>query len=287
MFRNTSSIFFLTYLIGRCISSPITFPKRSPGPGLGIKPSISPLNDLEAVKLVDPIKENKLTLDEILKSNPGRKKFLVFFTHMADLSSWELAQKISYYLPELSDSKTDLIAIAPGSVKNAKKFSEMTSFPLSNLYVDEEAVCYSKMNFNKGVLPNVPVSPYFKLLLMLAGIGSDGTIPEVLRGYFGDRSTGLRNEWIAPTLKIVQQSQFDALGSTYLRPFELATVRLQNMINILPLWNELLPEDKNIITQLGGSYILNKNKEIIYSHIDTGILNYVNVDKVLELIRSP
>lgn len=48
---------------------------------------------------------------------------------------------------------------------------------------------------------------------------------QVLRGYFGDRDS---------KQVFKGNSLFDVLGEGYQRPFELATLRLENMINILP-----------------------------------------------------
>ena len=48
---------------------------------------------------------------------------------------------------------------------------------------------------------------------------------QVLRGYIGDGSAKPVFEGRTP---------FDVLGSGYQRPFELATLRLSNMIGILP-----------------------------------------------------
>lgn len=48
---------------------------------------------------------------------------------------------------------------------------------------------------------------------------------QVIRGYVGDTSAG-------PVFD--GPSAFDVLGNSYQRPFELATLRLFNMVGILP-----------------------------------------------------
>ena len=50
-----------------------------------------------------------------------------------------------------------------------------------NAYIaaDPEGVCYKALGFSPGFAATSPVSPYLKLLPMLAGIGSPGTIQEV------------------------------------------------------------------------------------------------------------
>lgn len=48
---------------------------------------------------------------------------------------------------------------------------------------------------------------------------------QVIRGYLGDRASGAVFDASSP---------FDILGTGYQRPFELATLRLFNMVGILP-----------------------------------------------------
>lgn len=65
---------------------------------------------------------------------------------------------------------------------------------------------------------------------------------QVIRGYVGDRSS-------KPVFD--QATPFDVLGTGYQRPFELATLRLFNMVGILPkceLTNEIV--DKGIVMRV-------------------------------------
>lgn len=62
---------------------------------------------------------------------------------------------------------------------------------------------------------------------------------------------------------------------------ELASVRLQNMIDILPSWDKLIPGNLNLITQQGGAYVISAEGDILFQHRDTGILKYVNVEDAL------
>lgn len=55
------------------------------------------------------------------------------------------------------------------------------------------------MNFERGFMPDANISPYLKLLPMLMGIQSEGTIKEVLRGYVGDKTAP--SGWIKSTLR--------------------------------------------------------------------------------------
>jgi len=123
------------------------------------------------------------------------------------------------------------------------------------------------------------VSPYLRLLPMLVGLGSPGTLQKVIYGYFGDRSW--EPLWIKAQLAqtatgsfpYVEPEMFDKVGTGYLRPFELATVRLQNMIGILNNWFDLIPTNADLVVQQGATLVL-ENGSTLYKFEDKGILVY-------------
>ena len=45
--------------------------------------------------------------------------------------------------------------------------------------MDSEAKLYDALEFNKGFGPGMEINPYLKLLPMMAGIGSPGTLGDV------------------------------------------------------------------------------------------------------------
>ncbi|CAL5228424.1 g11558 [Coccomyxa viridis] len=192
-------------------------------------------------------------------------------THFADLSSWELAQKVKKVIPTLEARGVKVIAVGLGGLDQARRFAEVLQFPLDNLYADATGQCYKALGFSPGFAPQAGVSPYLKLLPMLAGIGSPGTIQEVLRGYIGDRSA-------KPVFE--GQTPFNVLGSGYQRPFELATLRLSNMIGILPKWGQLCPKNEELLTQQGGCLVF-RGEDVIFRHDDSGILKYTDVDALI------
>jgi hypothetical protein len=187
-----------------CLSAPIT--------GMSRAAFKSPIPELQGVSLQRAIDGKTVIADKLIQDK-SNKLLLVFLTHLGDLGSWELAQRIKFYLPQLQANKVNLLAIAPGSLDNAKVFCQNNPFPIENLYMDREALCYKNLDFSRGAFPDIKVSPYLKLLPMLAGIESKGTIPEVLRGYFGDRNAS--PEWIKGSLTLVDQSKFDIEGKDY------------------------------------------------------------------------
>ncbi|EIE18540.1 hypothetical protein COCSUDRAFT_60209 [Coccomyxa subellipsoidea C-169] len=201
-------------------------------------------------------------------------------THFGDLSSWELAQKLKKKLPDLQARQAKLgkkvIAVGLGSTENARAFARALDFPLDLLYADSTGAVYRALGFSPGFAPDADVSPYLKLLPMLMGIGSPGTIQEVLRGYIGDRSAKPVFEGATP---------FNVLGGGYQRPLELATLRLSNMMGILPKWSELCPPDESLLTQQGGSLVF-QGEKVIFSHTDSGILKYTDLDALLDAVPA-
>ncbi|CAM9281282.1 unnamed protein product, partial [Choristocarpus tenellus] len=216
-----------------------------------------------------------LELPSVWARMPGTKTIVAFLTHTADFNSWEYAQKLRHYLPKIDDSGVNLVGVSMGTITAAKDFCAETGFPLDSLYMDETGAAYKKLGFSNGFEPSLPggkkVNPYLRLLPMLAGIGSPGTIQEashtcdVLRGYTGDRSANA--DWTSTALSIVSKSEFDVLGKQGSRPFELAMLRLQNMRQILSKWNLLSPPDKELITQQGGTLVFEGN-QVIYRFKD-------------------
>lgn len=210
------------------------------------------------------------------QATPGTKVVLPFLTHFADLSSWELGQKLMKVMPTLEASGVQVIVVGLGSATNAREFCRVLRFPIDNLYCDPDGIAYKALNFSPGFGPGLQISPYAKLLPMLMGIGSPGTIQEVFRGYVGDKES--KPVFDSPT-------PFDILGAGYQRPFELATLRLFNMIGIIPKWSELSPSRQDLLTQQGGALAF-AGEDTIFRHDDSGILKYTDVDALLRAVLA-
>lgn len=206
---------------------------------------------------------------------PGQRVVLPFLTHFGDLTSWEFAQMLGKKaLGPLRDAGVKVAAVGLGSPKSARAFASAVGFPLESLYADPTGAAYAALGFCPGFASGVEsVDPYLKLLPMLMGIGSPGTVQEVLRGYVGDRDA-------PPVLDGALGRAFDILGSGYQRPFELATLRLQNMAGVLSKWGDLAPAEKRLLTQQGGCLVF-EGCELLFRHSDPGILKYADVDAVV------
>jgi len=134
--------------------------------------------------------------------------------------------------------------------------------PRACLQVQPEPLLHRQLGLYAGL--RTPGGPWPALLLMCAGIGSPGTLAEVLRGYSGDRSAPERLD--SPLFAL-------AGGRGFQRPFELATVRLRNMVEVLGNWRTYVPSDAHI-TQRGGTFLLEADDTLLYSHRDRGILGF-------------
>uniref|UniRef100_A0A0G4GHR6 Uncharacterized protein n=1 Tax=Chromera velia CCMP2878 TaxID=1169474 RepID=A0A0G4GHR6_9ALVE len=240
---------------------------------------------LGSVSLTDVETGREVSLCSRMKGK-GRKTVVAFLTHFGDLSSWEYAQKLSYLRPRLEEGKVDLLCVGIGSREAGLRFSELNGFPVSGLFCDETGSVYRELGFNSGFLGEMSgVNPYVKLFFMLLGIGSPGTIPAVLKGYFGSKEQ--RADWATVCLRLVDGKRFDVLGERYQRPFEVATVRLQNMMAVLDRWQDLAPSDDNLIIQQGGTLAFDEKGAQLFRYDDKGILVYAEMDALLQALGLP
>ena len=84
-------------------------------------------------------------------------------------------------------------------------------------------------------------------------------------------------------------SELPVVGSWPRRPLELATLRLQNMLDIsIKNWKELAPNDTSlgagVLTQLGGCVVCNESGDAIFEWKDPGICAVCNFEDILEKI---
>ncbi|MFM7360411.1 MAG: peroxiredoxin-like family protein [Cyanobium sp.] len=191
----------------------------------------------------------------------GTRRLVLLLSQLGDFDSVEYAQALVPVLPRLEAAGIGLLAIGIGDAAGADRFCAYTGFPRQRLQVDAEPLLHRALGLYEGLA--VPGGPWASLLLMCAGLGSPGTLAEVLRGYTGDRSAPPR---LATPL-------FDLAGKGFQRPFELATVRLANMREVLGAWRTYVPDDR-WIAQRGGTFLLDADDTLLYQHRDRGILGF-------------
>ena len=202
-------------------------------------------------------------LQQIPGMESGSKRLVLLFTQLGDFDSMEYAQALVPVLSRLEHQKIKTLAIAIGDQAGADRFCAFTGFPRSQLRVVPDANLHRSLGLSPGL--QAAGGPWPSLLLMCAGIGTPGTLAEVLRGYTGDRNAPARFE-DSPLFRL-------AGGSGFQRPFELATVRLRNMNEVLTKWGTYVP-DNAYITQRGGTFLLDEDDSVLYVHRDQGILGF-------------
>ena len=215
-------------------------------------------------------------LAEVEGMGRGRRRLVLLLSQLGDFDSLEYAQALVPVLPQLEAAGIAMLAIGIGDAAGRARFCAFTGFPSERLQVDPEPDLHRDLGLYEGL--RQPGGPWPNLLLMCAGIGSPGTLAEVLRGYTGDRSAPQRiadDETIqAGPLPPIKGSFFArAGGSGFQRPFELATVRLRNMAEVLGHWRTYVTSD-DFLTQRGGTFLLEADDTLLYSHRDPGILGF-------------
>jgi|TARA_B100000073_G_scaffold256508_1_gene216417 hypothetical protein len=206
----------------------------------------------------------------------GIKRLILLLTQLGDFDSMEYAQALVPELPRLEQAGIRPLAIAIGDQAGAERFCEFTGLPRELLQVEPDARLHQALDLSPGL--QAPGGPWPSLLLMCAGIGSPGTLAEVLRGYTGDRSAPQRfsaDEIVSTgVLPPIPAGLFRrAGGEGFQRPFELATVRLRNMNEVLRNWSTYVPDDR-FITQRGGTFLLDSDDSLLYVYRDRGILGF-------------
>ena len=200
-----------------------------------------------------------------LQHTPGMgqgRRLVLLLTQLGDFDSMEYAQALVPVLPQLEAAGIRMRAIAIGDAAGADRFCAYTGLPREALEVDAEPNLHRELGLYEGL--QTPGGPWPGLLLMCAGIGSPGTLAEVFRGDRGDRNAPQRID--NPLFRL-------AGGEGFQRPFELATVRLRNMAEVLGNWRTYMPSDA-FITQRGGTFLIDGDGSLLYSHRDQGILGF-------------
>lgn len=215
-------------------------------------------------------------LEGVAGMGRGKRRLVVLLSQLGDFDSLEYAQALVPVLPQLALAAISILAIAIGDEAGRQRFCAFTGFPPDRLVVVPEPELHRALGLYAGL--TVIGGPWPNLLLMCAGVGSPGTLAEVLRGYTGDRQAPQRiadDETVqAGPLPPIQGSFFSlAGGKGFQRPFELATLRLRNMAEVLAHWRVYVPSD-TYLTQHGGTFLLDADDALLYSYKDRGILGF-------------
>eukprot|EP00985_Skeletonema_marinoi_P012949 scaffold6346_cov116-Skeletonema_marinoi.AAC.5 len=266
------------------------------------------------------VKSNEnVDLGNFLKTNDaGDKTMLVLGTYAADFNAVEYAQRLRYYMPELQKRGISKFGIVLNCEADAAlKLVDLVDLPCDTsdgevtLMIDPTGQAGRKFGVGTGWRSDdEEMSPYLKLFGMLFGLGAWATLPAVIGGYIGNPFTaqpwiedamavGIRKKrWPDNGLELndsgdVVVNKFQELpvvGEWKRRPLELATLRLQNMIDIsIKNWKELAPKDDalkaGVLTQLGGCVVFDSTKDaVVFEWKDPGICAVANFENILEKV---
>ncbi|MBD2577625.1 peroxiredoxin-like family protein [Oscillatoria sp. FACHB-1406] len=214
---------------------------------------------------------------------------VLVWPQLGDFDSLEYAWWLEKEKEVLESKNIAVRAVGIGDRASGQQFCNYTGFSAQHLFVDRDASLHRQLQLYPGLTLALPVG--FNLLLMCAGIGSPGTLREVLRGYKGDRAAPQLigdNEVVrtAPLPPLSGSVFRFAGGKGFQRPFELATLRLRNMTEVLSHWSTYVP-DMAYITQRGGTFWFDAGGKLLYEHRDRGILGFAaNMSRPLAFLET-
>ena len=222
----------------------------------------------------------KTNLNKLIKdfkfSGSKKYKLIVLLGLLGDFDSFEYAINLKKFISDPQNKDIDVFAIAIGDKNGKDKFCEFTGFPKKNLEVVLDNNIHQDLMISKGV--DIGLGGWINMLIMLSGINSLKTIKEVFRGYTGDRNSKqiFSDEDQINLFNLIKFSGVFfkyTCGDGYLRPFELATYRLNNMLEILQNWNDYILDNK-YLPQRGASFLLDDKDQIIYNYFSNDVLGY-------------
>lgn len=259
--------------------------------------------------------------------NEDTYTLVIVMPQLGDFDSAEYAEMLVAVEEDLTKAKISLRVIGIGDEGSAKKFAEFNGLRLDAIRMDKEGSLHKALELHAGPNWDVPTiiptgvlqwfadyvgataadgkdsdrdvkaiaRAWLNYMAMCAGIAAPDTLPEILRGYIGDKDaperirsdevvtvgggkdedpfiaiTGVRNVKLGP----FQYEQLWKDKSGYQRPVELATVRLRVMVEVLTNFAEYVP-DQRFLDLRGATFLFGgENNDLLYKHIDTGVLSY-------------
>ncbi|MEC4803466.1 MAG: peroxiredoxin-like family protein [Jaaginema sp. PMC 1079.18] len=236
------------------------------------------------------------TVNILGNTTPAAYILVLVWPQLGDFDSLEYAWWLYRYAEYFKTQNIAIRAVGIGDRASGERFCGYTGFPPEHLFVDPDGSLHRQLNLYSGLEMQLPGLPkvgqtWLNLLLMCAGIGSPGTLAEVFRGYKGDRAAPqliADNEVVKATpLPPLRGSVFQfAGGKGFQRPFELATLRLRNMTEVLSHWSTYVPNPA-YLTQRGGTFLFNAAGKLLYEYRDRGILGFAeNMSQPLSFLEK-
>ena len=208
----------------------------------------------------------------------GQKKLklIVIFGLLGDFDSFEYAINLKNFIDNHKDKNLDIFAVAIGNQNGKHKFCKFTGFHEESLIVVSDNQIHNNLKVSRGL--DIGLGGWINMFLMLSGINSFKSIKEVIRGYTGDKKAKqIYSESdkidILKFLKFSGNSFKKVFGEGYLRPFELATFRLNNMNEIIQNWSDYILEEE-YLPQRGASFLLSDQNQVVYKFFSKDVLGY-------------
>lgn len=273
---------------------------------------------------VTSVKTNQqIELSNFLKSGDD-KSMLILGTYAADFNAIEYVQRLRYYLKsnQLQERGITKIGLVLNCEADAAKRlvnmldletdasnSDSDSDSIVELFVDPTGAAGRDFGVGRGWrADDDEMSPYIKLFGMLFGLGAWATLPAVIGGYIGNPFYG--QPWIEDAIAVGQQKErwpntaleltdsgdilankfkeLPYVGGWERRPLELATLRLQNMLDVsIKEWSSLAPTEDalkaGVLTQLGAALVIEcETGEELFSWRDPGICAVANFEDIIK-----
>ena len=221
--------------------------------------------------------QNLLNNYEHRSNNDSKFKLIAIFGLLGDFDSIEYASNLGTLINTKEYEKDlDIYAFGIGNERGKEKFCNFTQLKENYIQIVPNNKIHNDLGISSGI--NVGLGGWINMLLMLSGINSKGTIREVIRGYTGDRNAS-QIYYEQDEINLFNIFKFSGnlfkktCGEGYLRPFELATFRLNNMIEIVNNWDDYI-SNIDYLPQRGASFLLDKHNNIIYKYYSNDILSY-------------
>ncbi len=218
---------------------------------------------------------NKL-IEEYFFKGENRYTLIVILGLLGDFDSIEYSINLKKFIESNPNNNLNIFALAIGNDKGKEKFCNFTGFPKENLKVVSNNKIHNDLSISRGI--DIGLGGWINMFLMLSGIGSNKTIKEVIRGYTGDqKAKQIYSDFdsinVLKFLKFSGNAFSKVFGDGYLRPFELATFRLNNMNEIIQNLGDYILNEK-YLPQRGASFLLNDESQIIYEFFSKNVLGY-------------
>lgn len=265
-----------------------------------------PAASLQGVSLSRISDGTNVDLGQALAST-AQRTLLILGTHAADFNSIEYAQRLRFFLPQMQEKGIErFIFVINGNEASCRKLTEMLDLPEAvEVLADPVGEAGRKFGVSRGFAPDEDLSPFVKLFVVGIGLGPPwGTLPAVLTGYLGN--PGGRRDWIEAALQQGQLAgrwpfvldladdgsmianrfdNFPLLGGWGRRPFELATLRLQNLVSIqFAHYAALKPTDDRCLTQLGGLCVVGPGGDADFVWCDAGLCDLPDMRELIDAL---